>query len=285
MEFANALSAALQARSLSLSDAHRCLEKRGVSVSVATLSYWRSGARYPDPVRSAAVLSALEEILDVSPGTLAGRIPAQSRRLGTLGRVARPEGTDVRRARMLEKLDVTPHENFRVLSLQETIDVDSRLAITSVQTNLLVQCVQGTLGSLGFVDLISEQTTLRPQFVVNAGGQFDGAHADDGMVFGHRVVLDKTIHPGETAMIDIDVSFPSGFPEQRCHALVVWRRTRELLQWFRFTDGHLPDWFEEEEAQQPLRTVPLAEPRSVHRARSDFGPSWLLARWGHIDDE
>ncbi|WP_396452938.1 helix-turn-helix domain-containing protein, partial [Actinomadura sp.] len=67
MEFAGALRQAVQASGLTLERIRHRLGRRGLTVSVATLSYWQRGRSRP---RSRTVVAALEEILQVPPGAL-----------------------------------------------------------------------------------------------------------------------------------------------------------------------------------------------------------------------
>ncbi|MCP9954460.1 hypothetical protein LUX33_42755 [Actinomadura madurae] len=67
MEFAGALRQAVQASGLTLDRIRHRLGRQGLTVSVATLSYWQRGRSRP---RSRTVVVALEEILQVPPGSL-----------------------------------------------------------------------------------------------------------------------------------------------------------------------------------------------------------------------
>ncbi|GGV03051.1 hypothetical protein GCM10010182_21110 [Actinomadura cremea] len=69
MEFAGALRQAIQASGLTLERVRHRLERSGLTVSVATLSYWQRGRSRP---RSRAVVETLEDVLGVAPGTLTG---------------------------------------------------------------------------------------------------------------------------------------------------------------------------------------------------------------------
>ncbi|MGB4135925.1 MAG: hypothetical protein WA971_05145 [Microbacterium sp.] len=285
VEFANAFDAALEARGLSLAEVREQLLRRGEELSIATLSYWRSGVRHPDPVKSAAALAALEAVLQTLPGALSGRAPAHSRRLGAVGRVVERPVTDSARSRILELLDVTPIENYRTLSIAETIDIDDSLALRAVETTLIVQCVRGTLDSLGFVHATGRTALRGPNLVVLAGGTVTAEVTDAARTsFAHRVELERPLEQGETTMIDMRKTLPDAHPAQRSHFISVPRRTREVLQWFRFDQDFPPDWFDEVETRERTRTVTLSEPRSVHRWRVDFGPGEVLARWGYVDD-
>ncbi|MGP4027592.1 helix-turn-helix domain-containing protein [Actinomadura sp. 3N407] len=95
MEFAGALRQAIQASGLTLERIRHRLGRRGLSVSVATLSYWQRGRSRP---RSRTVVVALEEILQVPPATLTDLLdesaPTAPAVRGGLG--AGPSGADGR---------------------------------------------------------------------------------------------------------------------------------------------------------------------------------------------
>jgi transcriptional regulator with XRE-family HTH domain len=69
-EFADVLRAAIQARGLGLERIRERLLVQGVSVSMATLSYWQSGRSRPERRDSLAAVALLEEVLDLPAGTL-----------------------------------------------------------------------------------------------------------------------------------------------------------------------------------------------------------------------
>ncbi len=68
--FADVLTAAIQARGLSLERIRARLDAADVPVSIATLSYWQSGRSLPTRSRSYHTLVELERILNVEPGHL-----------------------------------------------------------------------------------------------------------------------------------------------------------------------------------------------------------------------
>ena len=68
--FADVLTAAIQARGLSLERIRARLDAAGVPVSIATLSYWQSGRSLPTRSRSYHTLVELERILNLDPGHL-----------------------------------------------------------------------------------------------------------------------------------------------------------------------------------------------------------------------
>lgn len=73
--FATVLRAAIDASGLGLARINDHLRRRGVSVSIATLSYWQNGHSVPGRRSTLCALVHLEEVLRVAPGTLTARVP------------------------------------------------------------------------------------------------------------------------------------------------------------------------------------------------------------------
>ena len=86
-------------------------------------------------------------------------------------------------------------------------------------------------------------------------------------------------------MLSFTIAYAPG-QARREHSLSVHRRTREIVQWYRFGAGREPEWFEEEERTraQTRWTASMLDPRSVHRLRENFGPGEVRAHWGALDD-
>lgn len=80
-DFATALRAAISARGLSLDQIRRSLARHGITVSVATLSYWQSGRSRPERASSLAAIGPLEETLGLPRGFLGSRLPPLRRSL------------------------------------------------------------------------------------------------------------------------------------------------------------------------------------------------------------
>lgn len=76
-EFSRELSRAIAARGLGLQRLREHLIQRGLSVSVATLSYWSNGHVTPRRAASLPVITELERILELAPGTLIDTLEGQ----------------------------------------------------------------------------------------------------------------------------------------------------------------------------------------------------------------
>lgn len=72
--FTKALRAAITTRGASLESLRQMLMERGSRVSVATLSYWRSGRSRPDRVGSMIALAELERVLRLPAGFLTSKV-------------------------------------------------------------------------------------------------------------------------------------------------------------------------------------------------------------------
>jgi hypothetical protein len=79
-EFAEALRTAITNRGLALERLREHLSQHGVSVSMATLSYWQTGRSRPERQKSLQAVVHLEHILQLPPGHLSELLgPSQSR--------------------------------------------------------------------------------------------------------------------------------------------------------------------------------------------------------------
>lgn len=80
-DFAARFAAALGARDLSLDGVRVHLAKSGYTVSVATLSYWRSGRSVPWRRQSLEMVGHLESLLGVPTGFLSDVLPTHRRQM------------------------------------------------------------------------------------------------------------------------------------------------------------------------------------------------------------
>ncbi|MET9627144.1 hypothetical protein ABZX92_06745 [Lentzea sp. NPDC006480] len=74
VDFAEALTKAVDSSGLSLERIQHHLAARGMQVSISTLSYWRRGRSRPERPESLKVVAALEDLLDLGEGFLTDRL-------------------------------------------------------------------------------------------------------------------------------------------------------------------------------------------------------------------
>lgn len=123
-DFSYILRTAVERRGLGLERLRDHLEQRGVSISVATLSYWQSGRSRPERKSSLAALPHLEQVLGLPSGSLhtplAAPVPRRRRSpvegLDTLW----PEAS---RARVLQQLDTRWDAELDRISVHDRLQI------------------------------------------------------------------------------------------------------------------------------------------------------------------
>lgn len=282
--FARELDRAIRDSGLTLAAIRAELAGRGVSISNATLSSWRSGSRRPEPARSSASVESMEEVLGVPPGTLLRHLGTRSRRIGPVATHLVDE-QDAGAAETLKALDPAPAERFRFLSITETVRVDTRGSVSLVESVIVVQCVLGSLDTIGFVVTASDATDVTPELIMESGGECDRTiRHRDRRHFGFRIRLDRALRVGETAILSYTVRLPVGYPSQRWFETSVRHSVRELIHRVIFPDEYALEWADEtlttpKGAFRP-RTLIVEGRNALHSIRTGFGPGAVRIRWG-----
>lgn len=284
--FAGALRDAINARPVTLSWLQRQLKARGNRVSMATLSYWRSGARRPEGPQSLAALADIEELLGLDDKALTRLL--RPNRTGPLGPNQFPiDQLELERAVM----DVyaamgTPYpDTSREVTTHSVTDVDAQGEVSFCSTRSIVQSTVGTITAIPFLEITPGVRTAAPAIEAVSGGRIAARYSHpDGEVHGALFELDAPLAAPDTAMVEWSVAYPSGVPSSRDTGHAVARQCRELLVWTRFHPDAVPDWCEEMvETPSGLTVTPLPPIRgtSVHQVRRAFGPGALQLRWGY----
>src|SRR4051794_9385628 len=111
--FPEALRAAIKTSRLSLDRIQHRLGLRGITISVATLSYWQSGRRRPERPESLEALRHLEAVLGVPPSSLTALLGPP-----------RPRGRRSRPTRVLP-IDALWSRRERLAALLNRVDTPS----------------------------------------------------------------------------------------------------------------------------------------------------------------
>lgn len=283
---AELLRDAINERGVTLSWLQAQLSARGNSVSLATLSYWRSGARRPEGAQSMAALEDLEHLLHLEPLALQSLV-GPSHRTGPLGPNQFPLDEETLERAVIAAFEAmdTPYPDLsREVTTQSVTEVGPDGAVVSTTTRSVVQGAVGTISGLPFLQLSPGVPTPAPKFRVSGGGRIGKLYSHpDQEVHGFLIELDHPLTAPETTLIEWSAELAPGSPvlHESGHALA--RTCRELLMWVRFHPDAIPDWCEavEETADgQVVTPLPLEGRKSVHVARRAFGPGTLQVRWG-----
>lgn len=287
--FAGSLRDAINARGLTLARLHEQLRARGNSVSMATLSYWRSGARRPEGAQSMAALSDIEQLLHLEPGSLTALL-GTTNRTGPLGPNLFP--LDERELEEAVKdafaaLGAEYPDTSRELTTHSVTDVDAAGNVAYSITRSIVQSTVGTVASIPFLEMTPGISTPAPIIEAVAGGRIAARYSHpNGEVHGVLFELDVPLTAPSTAMVEWSVAYPPDYPPQRETGHAVARQARELLVWTRFHPDALPDRIEER-VETPdgskISELSLEGRNSVHQVRRAFGPGLLGVAWSYDD--
>lgn len=286
-DFATALRQAITVRGVTLAWLQHRLAARGNAVSMATLSYWRSGARRPEGAQSYAAVEDIESLLGLEPGTLLTLI-GPSHRLGPLGTPAFPLSVqDMQRAvqDVFLGLGAPMPESSRDVSTHAVTDVGADGYTVSRTTRSLIQATAGTVTEVPYLELTPGIATPAPDFVALGGGTVVRRYSHpSGEAHGALFRLERPVESAQTTVLEWQLRFPPGYPGSRETGHGVSRRCRDILLWTRFHPDALPDWLEEIEEAPTGRTstrLSLDGGTSIHQVRRRFGPGLLVLRWGY----
>ncbi|MGW8482558.1 hypothetical protein ACWGJP_05425 [Microbacterium sp. NPDC055903] len=284
--FSTALREAIRERGVTLAWLNARLRDGGNPVSMATLSYWRSGARRPEGAQSLAAVGEIEQLLDLPVGALSGAI-GRSLRVGPFGSPTFPlPAADLEAAvtEVFEALGEPQADRVRDVTTQVVTEVGPAGTVRSRSIRTLIQSMSGLVTHVPYVEMTPGQATPPPPFTALGGGRIDRVHSHpSGEVHGFAFELDQPIDTAETTMIEWRIDYSDEFPATRETGHGFSRQCRELLMWTRFDPAALPTWVDEVvETPEASTRIPVVIDRgsSVHQVRRRFGPGMLSLEWG-----
>ena len=280
--FAERLSRAMLDRTTTLKGLSAQLARLGESVSVATLSYWRSGGRHPSR-SSVSAIEAIEEILAIPRGELVelalrgprkSRIPAQAENPFTVPAIDRASDEI---AALLGETEDTLTPVVLVSRLQ--VSQDWR---RGVGTRTTVARVHGGDEATHVVEYIAIPggAEVPPAFVSSTGMRLvDMIPHPDGEVFGFRFELVGPVASGTLTQFSSTFDVPL---TELVHGEAFNRPVREVALALEFDAESAPEWIDEIEGWDPNaegKPIPLDGRQSIVISRSHFGPGLLGLRW------
>jgi len=283
--FAAALRAAISERGITLARLQSQLADDGNPVSMATLSYWRSGARQPEGAQSLSVVEGLEDRLGLHRGHLAGLLGPSSR----LGPVAPPrlpfdeEREQRETEETLAALGSSAQDTLRDLSTHVTAFVGRGGAVERIVMRSLVQATKGTIAEIPLIDVAPVETDTMSVISDVVGGRVVREHLHPGrLLSGVVIALDEPVATGGTTLFEFTETFPPGYPSRQSAWHATSRVARETVIWVRFHPDAPPTWCEEyvETDDEYTSAMRSARTGAVHLVRHGFGPGVLGIRWG-----
>lgn len=283
--FASELSALLSARRKSLRQLRDQLASNGVSVSLATLSYWRSGQRLPEGDRSWEVIAAIERVFGLADGYLTGLVHASRKPRHTIrfGKPTESDELERERLEVIEKLGVETVPPVHILTLSIAFDFNEDRRLASFNTRLFGQVAHGTVDSFLILQTTENGDPRPPELTALGGGEIVAtAGHQNGNVFGGVFELDVPTAAPDTFIIEWQTYFPADHRRLTGIGFGVHSRAREVLAWTRFASHDYPDFLEV--LMQP-EGLPLDSKVEYLRGpghafqRRNFGPGHAMLRW------
>lgn len=225
--FADALRAAIAHRGLALNRIQARLADRGLHVGVATLSTWQSGSRHPR-AGSLAVVTALEELLDLPAGWLAVRVPPVVESATRPYTVVENSST---LTRLLDEVRREAHGRLRGITVVEEIGIGADHSMTSkrvVQSLVAVKDVDRLIvvhqGEPG-----SDATQIVPRGLAGCRTGRVARDPEVGAVLG-ELLLDRTLLVGDTAVVHYEIADLNGIPSTQYFRFHEWGGTHHVLE-------------------------------------------------------
>lgn len=281
--FASRLGAAIEAKGCSLEWLHRRLVAAGSPVSVATLSYWRSGKRRPEGAASLAAVGAIEEQLGLEPGELMSRL-GPSRRGGprgtsrTIVEAFHPEN---RVEAALSELGLLHVDPMLELDINATLDLDEHGHTRVLTTRRRVQARHDGADRL-LVVLVLDDTLAEPvRYEAIAGGAFGRQIIQPEHGLGvSEFLLERPLRQGERTVAEYRLLLPPGMGDTY-YEHTLRRRTHQVTIWVRFDSARVPAHAQSYVAGDDEETLHLEvrDATSVHQAFRNCGPGEVGIRW------
>ncbi|HEX9336393.1 MAG TPA: hypothetical protein VF892_10930, partial [Pseudonocardiaceae bacterium] len=212
--FPEALRAAIKGSGLSLDRIQHRLQLRGITISVATLSYWQSGRRRPERPESLDALRHLEAVLRVPPNALTALLgpPRPRGRRRHTGRLLPLDvlwGSNASLAGLLTRVNTTCDGMLARISQHDKCSVNAKRQLHTVRASQVLRAEQD--GADRWVLVYDWETTTKdaPQIVGLRNCRLGRVAADhEAHILVAEMVFDRPLATGETLIMDYQVINP-----------------------------------------------------------------------------
>ncbi|CRK59540.1 hypothetical protein [Alloactinosynnema sp. L-07] len=288
--FADALRAAIRARGLGLQRLRERLRVSGVSISLATLSYWQSGRSRPERRESLVALKHLETVLEVPEGSLAALLGPPRPRGRWLTTVAdsmpvsalwpRPEAV----VDALAGVDASWDDRLTRLSQHDRVFVGPEGGEVGYTSRQVLRSEVD--GPDRWVVILHTDEHDRPPPVVHPVrnctlGRVVTQRAE-GLIVA-ELIFDRPLARGETVITEHEIVHAAPFPVDRNYERKFRFPVREFVLEVTFDPRALPSRIERYSrvGGGPEQTVSAVSDASgsVHSVALNFGPGCHGFRW------
>jgi hypothetical protein len=278
------LRKAIQERGLPLERLRSRLAERGIQVGLASLSDWQHGRAWPQRANSLRAISALEDILNLSCGTLTALLD---------GRPSQPfrprQGVDEYSGPVGELLDALPGSrswDLDTLTTEHTVSVDASCGPSTVRVRNLVRARREGVDRLflryfGASGCAIDQVAVRPVRNCHTGRVL---RHQEGRVLVAELMFGQPLQYGQTWIFESELydptatartEFAHGFRRPEGSYLLEVRFDAAVLP--RRVYGYLRADLDAEIHQ--LTDLPLNNHHAVHLAAADMTAGVLGISW------
>lgn len=284
--FSEAFDQALAASPLTMTGLQSALVARGHRVSVATLSYWKSGRSLPTRSGSMEILTSIEDLLGLAPSTLASALHStltpSLRLLSLLPDAERPQA-------VMDSLGLTFQSPYAFEALHDVLRVGGKDGLDRVTTHMLLRADGPGVDRVPLV-LSGPTVGLVPQVTVLRGARLGRTVALDGTaVVVCELLLPRELATGERHWLDYEVDWPADRSGVCSHARQLTRPCTFLTLGVEF-EGQVPDEVRfthdppnGEAAVEVTRWSPA--PRELQHTLRNAPPGNSTLSWETAEDE
>jgi hypothetical protein len=291
-EFAVVLRAAIRARGLGLERIRDRLRGQGVSVSLATLSYWQSGRSRPERRDSLAAVQLLEAVLEVPAGTLVDSVGPPRRRGRWLSTVpvppevaafwTRPDAVED----AVSEVDIKWDERLTRISQHDRVVVGADGGERSYHSRQVLRAEADGPDRWVVIMHLDEHDRAMPEIRPLRHCRLGRTvlRPADGLLVA-ELLFDRPLRKGETVITEHELVNSAPYPPATNYERKFRLPVREFVLEVCFDPGRLPvdcvRYSQLDEADEvAVRVEPL---ESVHGVALNFGPGRYGFRWSWPD--
>jgi hypothetical protein len=279
--FADQLRTAIEVRGLGLDRIRERLDARGVSVSVATLSYWQSGRSQPGRKQSLAALPHLEEVLHLDAGSLQ-RTLAPPRERGRRCPVVDLDTVwpEQPQTKVLRTLDTRWDADLERVSLHDVLTVGADRAQVSMQVRQVLRARRDGPDRRVVMHCLEDPRGGEQEIRAVRGCRLGTVARDvSAGIVGGELLFPEPLRRGQTVVVDYEVETGPPRPFEIRHTRRLRLPMRQYLLEIRFHPAQLPAAAYHVQDGRDCRSLELDADHGLHVVDTDCTAGITGIRW------
>lgn len=210
--FPAVLDRTIERSGMSLEHLQRRLSARGIRVSLSTLSYWRRGRTRPERPESLKAVEAMEDVLELPRGHLAGLLPPRKPRGRWAARAGETRVPDTLwrdtagLSAALASLDEPAPGTLTYLSIHDHHHIDEKRRDSHTTVRMVLRAEANGMRSCVVLHRAEESDRALPVLVARPGCIVGRVRAQATSRFTvAEILFDRTLSIGQTALVEYEV--------------------------------------------------------------------------------